>query len=294
MCDYFNRSALESWKSPSPDDHSRVFFYCTPSSSQSSCSRTPGSAETYPDESFYGSSPHQMFTSFYISPLRCPQYALKSETPAISSALFTSQCETPAAYQSALGSGGFGRVVVSSYNRKTVALKMVRSTGHRQRMLLSSELLAFLVPASPFVVAALGFSVTEHYFHVMSELIDGGNLQSLLDSEEYLVESELKMDAIHQCSLPLVLCHAASILHLDVKPSNILFVRSTRSFKLAVFGCSMIGRREKVQAETGLIELLVCPDHEKLVGGTIPYQAPEIFRKSGVSCRSDIYSLGIC
>ncbi|KAF8384487.1 hypothetical protein PRIPAC_73629 [Pristionchus pacificus] len=296
MCDLIRHSQSESWKSPCADSSTRVFYYCTPTSSRPSPQSASSSSGAYSDESVLGTSPHEDFTSFYISPLRCAEYVLRSSSPSTSISLFSRQCEPPPAVEPprVLGAGGFGRVTLSSYNKKSVALKQVRGTGSTQQRLLGRELLAFLVPASPFVVSALGFTVTESCFHVMSELVDGGNLQSLLDSEDCLVENELKMDAIHQIASALAHCHSFSILHLDVKPSNVLFVKATRSFKLADFGCSMIGRREQVARGEGTVELLCCPDHERLVGGTIPYQAPEIFKKSGVCCRSDVYSLGIC
>lgn len=220
---------------------------------------------------------------------------IRSSSPTKPTSLCSRQSEVPAVEPpTVLGSGGFGRVVLSSYNNRSVALKQVRGTGSAQQRLLGRELLAFLVPASPFVVSALGFTVTDSCFHVMSELVDGGSLQSLLDNEDCVVESELKMDAIHQIASALSHCHSSSILHLDVKPANVLFVKASRSFKLADFGCSMIGRREQVERGGEIVELLTCTDHERLFGGTIPYQAPEVFRKSGVCCRSDVYSLGVC
>ncbi|GMR31720.1 hypothetical protein PMAYCL1PPCAC_01915, partial [Pristionchus mayeri] len=294
MCDSMHHSLSESWNSPCPDSSSRIFHYCTPTSSRVSPQNAPSSSTSSSDESGLGSSPHEDFTSFYISPLRCAEYVIRSSSPAKCS-LFTRQHSIPVVEPpTVLGSGGFGRVVLSSYNKKSVALKQVRGTGGAQQRLLGPELLAFLVPSSPYVVSALGFTVAESCFHVMSELVDGGSLQSLLDNEDCLVENELKMDAIHQIAIALAHCHSFSILHLDVKPSNVLFVKATRSFKLADFGCSMIGRRDQIGNGADIFEVLCCPDHDRLLGGTIPYQAPEIFRKSGVCCRSDIYSLGVC
>ncbi|GMT05229.1 hypothetical protein PENTCL1PPCAC_27403, partial [Pristionchus entomophagus] len=294
-CDYIRQSLSETWKSPCTDSSSRVFYYCTPTSSRPSPASTSSSSVSCSEEGSLGTSPHEDFTSFYISPLRCSEYVIRSSSPTNSTSLFSRKCEiNDVVPPTVLGSGGFGRVVLSSYYNKAVALKQVRGTGNTQQRLLGRELLAFLLPASPYVVSALGFTVTESYFHVMSELVDGSNLQSLLDNEDCLVENALKMDAIHQIASALAHCHAFSILHLDVKPSNVLFVKATRSFKLADFGCSLIGRREQIVRGEEIVEVLLCPDHERLVGGTIPYQAPEIFRKSGVCCRSDVYSLGIC
>ncbi len=83
-----------------------------------------------------------------------------------------------------------------------------------------------------------------------------------------------------QTARGLKACHQINVIHLDLKPANIL-VSSRGVCKIADFGCS----RKLASKFTDL------PVQECL--GTPGYQAPEMFCLKKVSRKSDMFSYGI-
>ena len=85
--------------------------------------------------------------------------------------------------------------------------------------------------------------------------------------------------AARQVSSALAHCHSKGVLHMDIKPSNIL-VTSQGVCKVGDFGCSVSTSCTSLAVEHSLV-------------GTPGYQAPEFLRGGIPTPACDVYSLAI-
>lgn len=106
------------------------------------------------------------------------------------------------------------------------------------------------------------------------------NLQQFLDDETELVQFTQRHKICSQVASALEFCHFHRILHLDVKPSNILMTDGG-DCKLGDFGCS---RRLPGDSD----HLAVTPKLQQV--GTLIYKAPELLRGQPATTKADVYS----
>ncbi len=108
--------------------------------------------------------------------------------------------------------------------------------------------------------------------HLATGFVDGVDLGRRARA---VFDPTLKVQLLLQAGSALAHAHAAGVLHLDVKPSNILVDRNDHAF-LADFGLSRpIGEHPAVAP----------------AGGTPPFMAPEV-RRGQIGPAADQYSLG--
>ncbi|GIK65024.1 MAG: hypothetical protein BroJett018_28180 [Chloroflexota bacterium] len=181
-----------------------------------------------------------------------------------------------------LGTGGMG-IVAQAYDRyldRAVALKLIRpeyaiNDGFVQMFVREARTLAKLDHPNILPVYDLGMTDTEVY--MVTPLAPHGTLadrfqngpMTFYESERILREV---CDAIDYA-------HRNGVIHLDIKPDNILFDRNDRPL-VADFGLSKI-------LQSGLyVEV------EPQVG-TIDYMAPEQIFGDPAGSYSDVYALGL-
>ncbi|XP_045467994.1 serine/threonine-protein kinase mos [Harmonia axyridis] len=173
-----------------------------------------------------------------------------------------------------LGRGTFGTVVKGYYKNSLVAVKITRVNEMNPK---PSDINAKDLSHENIVKVFYSYTKpSSEYAIIIMEYLDGArNLQFVLENGPILGELS-KKKIIKQICLGLQYCHLNGILHLDVKPKNIL-VLPNQQCKLCDFGNSC------------RIE-----DKENYVyQGTIPYAAPELLRGMEPTEKSDVYSLGI-
>ncbi|CAG7722813.1 unnamed protein product [Allacma fusca] len=121
--------------------------------------------------------------------------------------------------------------------------------------------------------------ITEFYYVCVTELAVGGDLQSLIDMDIVLLELDVRV-IIEQLLGALELIHSLRIVHLDIKPQNILLMKPFPSHhvKLCDFEIS-----RRISHGQEIREILGTPD----------YVAPEVLELEPIGPYTDIWSLGV-
>jgi eukaryotic-like serine/threonine-protein kinase len=190
-----------------------------------------------------------------------------------------------------LGAGGFGVVwrAQDELLRREVAVKRVflrepPIDGERA----SREAHAAARLSHPAIVALYEACAVDDAFYLISELVDGDTLATLI------AEESLEDEEILEISLALAgglsHAHARGVIHRDIKPQNVLVPHQAdddatpqtllAAAKLTDFGgASLVG--EDALTRTG--DVL----------GTLAYMAPEQSEGREVDARADLYSLAL-
>lgn len=129
--------------------------------------------------------------------------------------------------------------------------------------------------------------------HVIAEYVHGGPLRALIG---HLSMQEALDYAIQICRGMTHAVEHAAILHRDLKPDNIMVTLDGQA-KVTDFGLARVlpnlpqwsARGRSRQAPT-----LRSADAKDVLGGTLPYMAPELLEEHGfVGTWSDIYAFGV-
>ncbi len=184
-------------------------------------------------------------------------------------------------------SGGFGTVLTCWDTRlqRRVAIKrmpLVAQAGYARETSTIEEALAEARTSSmlahPNIVTVFDFEIDPAYAYLVMEYVDGLTLAELLSRVEggtltgdecaYLVESVAKA---------LQFAHDNGVLHLDIKPSNIMIDHSG-VVKLCDFG---------------MATLASAAGYGGARGGTVGYMPPEQIDGDLVDERCDVFSLAV-
>jgi eukaryotic-like serine/threonine-protein kinase len=110
---------------------------------------------------------------------------------------------------------------------------------------------------------------------IVMEHISGRTLRDLLDSQRRL-SPETTAELLGPVAEALDHAHHAGVVHLDVKPENLLLTSET--VKVADFG---------------LVRAAAQGGHGQALAATVHYCAPEVLRGGVIDGRADVYALGV-
>jgi serine/threonine protein kinase len=188
-------------------------------------------------------------------------------------------------FLSLLGRGGFGAVYLAQHPRLDlqVAVKYMQIGDKTQAADIARETAILTSLSHPNIVRIHDTFKYDDYQLIMMEFVKGGTLVSNLERVGRL-DLPTALAAITQVADALTYIHNKQILHLDLKPANILLDPQENAplprFVLTDFGISRLTRPGK---------------DVSVVSGTPAYMSPEQFGfgDSNPDHRSDIYQLGM-
>ena len=190
-----------------------------------------------------------------------------------------------------IGVGGVGAVYQATdtlLDRK-VAIKRLLSDEESEyadmaKSSLQQETAALSALQHPNIVTIFDVGEDEEGQFVVMELIDGENLEEVinyrdqLSIEDFTIFANQALDALHAA-------HKLNLLHRDLKPRNLMLrwlPDGKPLAKILDFGLAKFAPKPALQTM----------DQNKAVLGSVFYMAPEQFERLPLDQRTDIYSLG--
>jgi hypothetical protein len=180
-----------------------------------------------------------------------------------------------------IGEGGMGQVHRATQRSlgRTVAIKFLNPapTGFSERSVLNRESRLMAALAHPHVVTIYDCGQIEGRDYLVMEYIDGSTLRSRMRPGRpwSIAEAAPVLDAIAQA---LSYIHEQGILHLDLKPENVLCTKNG-TIKITDFGLAAPHVDVRTLSELGLAQ------------GTVDYCPPEQQHGLPMDRRSDVFSL---
>jgi len=196
-----------------------------------------------------------------------------------------------------LGIGGMGTVykAVDLSLHRYCAIKIVRPEAAANPEFVeqfSREARAAAAVTHLNIAQVYSFGQHDGRYYLAMELLEKGSLDDRINAAGALPE-DVVLEIGRQIAHGLRAALQRGLLHLDVKPANILF-SAEGDAKLVDFGLAHMQEKQRVALRRAALPAapVAPPAPDKAVWGTPYYVAPEKLRGQPEDFRSDIYSLG--
>jgi tRNA A-37 threonylcarbamoyl transferase component Bud32 len=186
-----------------------------------------------------------------------------------------------------IGKGKYGKVKLGVHRltKEKVAIKIINKSQVQKNdynlIINEIEILKFCKNSeNKHILRYIDDFENSLFIFIITEYLDGEDLNSYLSSKEILKEQEMK-DISWQIATGIKFLHNFGIMHRDIKPSNIMIIKGEKSgflIKITDFGFS-----ERIS-----------PSQKKTESfGTISYAPPEILHQKPYKLEVDIWSFGV-
>ena len=182
--------------------------------------------------------------------------------------------------------GSFGEAFQGTYKTTKVAVKRIKSKhGKRPDKLIMREASIHQTLSHPNIVQFIGTHLDEDNVYIVTELIEGSNLEDIIYTRKCRVDAAQKVKIAVDIlgAVSYLHQHVPQILHQDIKPANILISDTDRTAKLCDLGLAKVRSFDVASTTSGM--------H---AAGTPEYMAPErMLHHRKATAASDVWSVAI-
>lgn len=193
-----------------------------------------------------------------------------------------------------IGTGGVGDVYRARDTRlgRTVAIKVVSAVlsgdaDRRARFLSEARASASL--SHPNIAALFEVGEDQNLLYLVFEFVPGETLKAIIGGRP--LNPRRAVDFAVQIADALADAHAEGLVHLDLKPDNVI-VTPKGNAKILDFGLAKWTAGGAARERAARAAATSTPIAGAIVARTVPYLSPEQARGQPVDHRSDIFSLG--